>query len=65
MTVDHLSRHLKRDVGVKDLGPSLMEEVEAIRPMELTLRGGVGRLRMRSLWKEAGYTGRHRRRGRL
>jgi len=65
MTVDHLSRHLKRDVGVKDLGPSLTEEVEAIRPMELTLLNSVGRLRMRSLWKEAGYTGRHRRRGRL
>lgn len=67
MTVDYLSRHLKKDVGVKDLGPSFTGDAEAIRPMALTnpLLGGVGRLRMRSLWKEAGYTGRHRRRGRL
>jgi hypothetical protein len=67
MTVDHLSRHLKRDVGVKDLEVLLNEEIEAVRPMTPTntLFGHVGRLRMRSMWKEAGYAGRHRRRGRL
>jgi hypothetical protein len=73
MTVDYLSRHLKRDVGAKELEVLLSEEIEAARPMTPTntLFGGVGRLRMRSLWKEAGYarttrhTGRHRRRGRL
>ncbi len=73
MTVDYLSRHLKRDVGAKELEVLLNEEIEAARPMTPTntLFSGVGRLRMRSLWKEAGYartprhTGRHRRRGRL
>jgi hypothetical protein len=64
MTVDYLSRHLKRDVGMKDLGPS---EVEAVRPMAPTSLM-FGRLRMRSLWTEAGYKrvalkgGKHRRR---
>ncbi|WP_112133714.1 hypothetical protein [Glycomyces dulcitolivorans] len=67
MTVDYLSRHLKRDVGVQDLGPSLTEAVEAVRPMAPTSLA-FGRLRMRSLWKEAGYKqvelmgGKHRRR---
>ncbi|MFG3343079.1 hypothetical protein [Glycomyces sp. NPDC048151] len=65
MTVEYLSRHLKNDVGIEDLGPVFAAEAETIRPIELTLAGSVGRLRMRSLWKEAGYTGRHRRRGRL
>jgi len=72
MTVEYLSRHLKQDVGANDLELLLDAEIEAARPMPLTnpLFGGVGRLRMRSLWKEAGYTGsrhagRHRRRGRL
>jgi hypothetical protein len=67
MTVDHLSRHLKRDVGLNDLEVLLNEEIEAVRPMTPanTLFGHVGRLRMRSMWQEAGYTGRHRRRGRL
>ncbi|HEX2144777.1 MAG TPA: hypothetical protein VHG10_09745 [Glycomyces sp.] len=67
MTVDYLSRHLKNDVGVKDLGPSLPEEVEAVRPMAPT-NAMFGRLRMRSIWKDAGYSrvefkgGKHRRR---
>ncbi|MEU5875628.1 hypothetical protein AB0A73_29205 [Glycomyces sp. NPDC047369] len=67
MTVDYLSRHLKRDVGVQDLGPSLAEEVEAVRPLAPTTEM-FGRLRMRSLWTEAGYKrvglrgGKHRRR---
>lgn len=67
MTVDYLSRHLKRDVGVQDLGPSLAEEVEAVRPLAPTIEM-FGRLRMRSLWTEAGYKrvvlrgGKHRRR---
>jgi hypothetical protein len=67
MTVEHLSRHLKRDVGVNDLEVLLNEEIEAARPMTPanTLFGHVGRMRMRSMWKEAGYAGRHRRRGRL
>lgn len=73
MTVDYLSRHLKKDVGATDLEVLLGEEIEAVRPMTETgsLFSGVGRLRMRSLWKAAGYTrtprhtGRHRRRGRL
>lgn len=67
MTVDHLSRHLKRDVGLNDLEVLLNEEIEAVRPMTPTntLFGHVGRLRMRNMWQEAGYTGRHRRRGRL
>jgi hypothetical protein len=73
MTVDYLSRHLKQDVGVKDLEVLMGGEIEAARPLTQTssLFSGVGRLRMRSLWKEAGYArtprhiGRHRRRGRL
>lgn len=73
MTVDYLSRHLKNDVGVKDLEVLMGGEIEAVRPLTQTgsLFTGVGRLRMRSLWKAAGYTrtprhtGRHRRRGRL
>ncbi|WP_205327393.1 hypothetical protein [Glycomyces sp. YM15] len=72
MTVDHLSRHLKQDVGVKDLEVLMGGEIEAARPLQTnSLFSGIGRLRMRSLWKEAGYartprhTGRHRRRGRL
>jgi hypothetical protein len=73
MTVDYLSRHLKKDVGAPELEVLLGEEIEAVRPLTETgsLFSGVGRLRMRSLWKEAGYartprhTGRHRRRGRL
>ncbi|MEU6861241.1 hypothetical protein AB0B28_20505 [Glycomyces sp. NPDC046736] len=56
MTVDYLSRHLKRDVGVNELELLLSEEIEAVRPMTppSTLFGRIGRLRMRSLWKEAG-----------
>jgi hypothetical protein len=56
MTVDYLSRHLKRDVGVKELELLLGEELEAVRPMKPsnTLFGRIGRLRMRSLWKESG-----------
>lgn len=56
MTVDHLSRHLKRDVGVKELELLIDGEIEANRPMATpsTLFGRIGRLRMRSLWKEAG-----------
>ncbi|MCC3765583.1 hypothetical protein K3N28_21205 [Glycomyces sp. TRM65418] len=67
MTVEHLSRHLKRDVGANDLEVLLSGEIEAGRPMlpTSTLFGRVGRLRMRGMWKEAGYSGRHRRRGRL
>lgn len=73
MTVDYLSRHLKRDVGVNELELLLDGEIEAARPMPTTntVYGRIGRLRMRSLWKDAGYarpirhTGSHRRRGRL
>jgi hypothetical protein len=67
MTVDHLSRHLKRDVGANEFEVLLSEEIEAHRPMSPanTFFGRVGRLRMRGMWKEAGYTGRHRHRGRL
>ncbi|MCD0447429.1 hypothetical protein LO763_27815 [Glycomyces sp. A-F 0318] len=73
MTVDYLSRHLKRDVGASDLELLMEGEIEAVRPMpaKSTAYGRVGRLRMRSLWREAGYTrtprhtGRHRRRDRL
>ena len=67
MTVDYLSRHLKRDVGVNDLEPSFPEAVEAVRPMAPS-RAMFGRLRMRSIWKDAGYSrvefkgGKHRRR---
>ncbi|MDA1362197.1 hypothetical protein O1R50_21405 [Glycomyces luteolus] len=58
---------------MKDLEVLMGGEIEAVRPLTQTgsLFTGVGRLRMRSLWKEAGYartprhTGRHRRRGRL
>ena len=57
MTVDHLSRHLKRDVGVEDLELPTAE-VEAVRPLSPAnlLYGRIGRLRMRSLWKEAGHS---------
>lgn len=68
MTVEHLSRHLKRDLlGQEAVEVLLSEEIDAIRPMAPTntLFGHVGRLRMHSMWKEAGYAGRHRRRGRL
>jgi hypothetical protein len=73
MTVDYLSRHLKRDIGTNDLELLMDAEIEAVRPMPAkpTARGRVGRLRMRSLWREAGYApaprhiGRHRRRDRL
>ena len=73
MTVDYLSRHLKRDIGTSELEVLMDAEIEAVRPMPAkpTTRGRVGRLRMRSLWREAGYTrtprhvGRHRRRDRL
>ncbi|THV24463.1 hypothetical protein [Glycomyces paridis] len=73
MTVDHLSRHLKRDVGANELELLLDEEIEAARPLPTrpAAFGTIGRLRMWSLWKDAGYTrptrhlGRHRRRGRL
>ena len=71
MTVDYLSRHLKRDVGSEDLEPP-MRELEIGRALSTAnlVFGRVGRLRMRSLWKEAGhsraaYTARKRRRGRL
>ncbi|NUQ90125.1 MAG: hypothetical protein HOQ43_16890 [Glycomyces artemisiae] len=52
---------------MQDLGPSLAEEVEAVRPLAPTTEM-FGRLRMRSLWTEAGYKrvvlrgGKHRRR---
>jgi hypothetical protein len=72
MTVDYLSRHLKRDVGVNSPDPQVTGEIEAVRPLTPTSRtyGRVGRMRMRSLWLEAGYirpafkAGKHRR-GRL
>ncbi|GAB3650300.1 hypothetical protein [Glycomyces tarimensis] len=57
MTVEYLSRHLKRDVGVHDLGLT-MREVELGRAMSTAnlLYGRVGRIRMRSLWNEAGHS---------
>ncbi|WP_199043079.1 hypothetical protein [Glycomyces salinus] len=57
MTVDYLSRHLKRDVGVQDLELPTAEAEES-RPVSPTnlMFGRVGRLRMRSLWKEAGHS---------
>ncbi|WP_460545299.1 hypothetical protein [Glycomyces halotolerans] len=57
MTVDYLSRHLKRDVGEQDLGLP-MREVEAGRVVSSAnlLFGRVARIRMRSLWKEAGHS---------
>ncbi|HEU5130085.1 MAG TPA: hypothetical protein VFU12_19045 [Glycomyces sp.] len=68
MTVDYLSRHLKRDVGLQDFDPSAgrLEDGRAMSSAELLI-GRVGRIRMRSLWKESGYAGaaspvpRHRR----
>ncbi|WP_156926138.1 hypothetical protein [Glycomyces arizonensis] len=71
MTVDYLSRHLKRDVGSQDFELPI-REVEAGRAVGSAnlLFGRVGRIRMRSLWKEAGharteFTARKHRRGRL
>lgn len=57
MTVDYLSRHLKSDVGVQDLELPI-REVEVSRPVSSAnlLFGRVGRIRMRSLWKEAGHS---------
>ncbi|WP_100445566.1 hypothetical protein [Glycomyces xiaoerkulensis] len=68
MTVDHLSRHLQRDVGCQELEPPIteVENGRAVGSMNLL----VGRIRMRSLWKEAGReragsTARRHRRDRL
>jgi hypothetical protein len=68
MTVDHLSDHLKRDVGTGQSGIPI-SEIQTRRAMTSTqllvpgtvttsnlLFGRVGRLRMRSLWKEAGHS---------
>lgn len=57
MTVEHLSRHLKRDVGAQnfDLPIREVEAGRALSPGNL-LFGRVGRVRMRSLWKESGHS---------
>jgi len=58
VTVEHLSRHLKRDVGSHDfdLPAGQLEAARASSSAGLLI-GRVGRIRMRSLWKEAGHAG--------